>query len=212
MCDELFDCGFDVHQLSRKQVEQMQINYVVDYLISNYDTHYENFLCLRNDPERLPLGIDKTQAFRFFETTSWRGDEAGALLSMGEFNDGGKGDGAYPYKTMYQQFCQGAGGRMVLLADSPKLINIITRACELAASGELERILRPFAEMAHAHGGRFSKPSVQDFLTAVKRRFMTIGAQYCELEQKVQAAQSNDRLSYCPDRVPVSPYTLVSCH
>jgi len=63
--------GTRVSQMSKQDVEQVQEEHVLDWLISNHDSHPENWVRLSDGRV---LGIDKGQAFRFFGADRLRTD------------------------------------------------------------------------------------------------------------------------------------------
>ncbi|MGI9459617.1 MAG: ADP-ribosyltransferase [Pirellulales bacterium] len=169
---------FDATKLSPAQLEQMQQNYLFDYLISNYDAHNENFLRLRSsiDKDLLPIGIDKGQAFKHFGKKG----EADALLDW-MFNPNKNSQSKMPYGQMFEQYAKGDVPGLKFLEDSQQLQDMIATAKYLADSGRLDDILRPYAEAA-IQAGKLQAKNADEFIGAITQRFADVDKKWLELE------------------------------
>ena len=169
---------FDASKLTPAQLEQMQQNYLFDYLISNYDAHNENFLRLKQavDLQMLPIGIDKGQAFKHFGKKG----EADALLDW-MFNPNNNAKSKMPYGQMFEQYAKGDLPGLQFLGESKILQDTIATAKYLADSGKLDEILRPFAEAA-IQAGKLQAKNADEFIATITQRFSNIDKKWLDLE------------------------------
>ena len=172
---------FDPTKLSSAQMGRMQQNQLLDFLLSNYDSHSDNFLRLRSsaDSAMLPIGIDKGQAFKHFAK---KGESDGLVNWL--FNPNRNAASRNPYGVMLEQFAEGQGVAYNWAADSLELQQVIATARQLADSGELAKILRPYADEAFAAGTLPAK-SVDEFIEAVVARWSGLGDEVARLEEKL---------------------------
>ena len=172
---------FDATKLSTAQMGRMQQNQMLDFLFSNYDAHSDNFLRLRQaaDAGMLPIAIDKGQAFKHFG----KAGEADGLVNF-LFNPNSNAPSRNPYGVMLSQFSEGKGVAYNWVEDSVELQRFIVTARQLADSGDLAKILRPYAEEALAAGTLPAK-SVDEFIEAVVARWRTLGDEVARLEEKL---------------------------
>ncbi len=169
---------FDASKLTPAQLEQMQQNYLFDYLISNYDAHNENFLRLRSaiDKDLLPIGIDKGQAFKHFGKKG----EADALLDW-MFNPNKNSQSKMPYGQMFEQYAKGDLPGLKFLEESKQLQDMIATAKYLADSGRLDDILRPYAEAA-IQAGKLQAKNADEFIASITQRFADVDKKWLDLE------------------------------
>ena len=139
---------FDATKLSVAQIEQMQANYIFDHLISNYDSHAENFLRLKSavDPEYLPIAIDKGQAFKHL------GKTGEGLLDDWMFNPNNNAPSGNPLSLLFEQFAEGKGVPLKFMDDSERLQRMVRSVKDLADDGVLEDVLMPYLIEAEKAG------------------------------------------------------------
>ena len=108
------------------------------------------------------------------------------------FNPNNNAPARNPYGVMLQQVAGGEAVAYNWAADSLELQQFIVTARQLADSGELAKILRPYAEAAEAAGslpqglvGHSARDRVDDFIEAVVARWRGLGDEVARLEEKL---------------------------
>jgi hypothetical protein len=169
---------FDATKLSVAQIEQMQANYIFDHLISNYDSHAENFLRLKAavDTEYLPIAIDKGQAFKHF------GKTGEGLLDDWMFNPNNNAPSGNPLSLLFEQFAEGKGVPLQFMDDSERLQRMVRSVKDLADDGVLEDVLMPYLIEAERAG---VIDSAMDTMESVYNRWSGIFDSVRKLEDKL---------------------------
>jgi hypothetical protein len=141
--DPAFPGKFDAKQLSASEINKLIAAQAFDWLISQHDSHAENFLISKEDGQL--IAIDKTQAFKFFPY-----DQLSSEFQPNE----------HPtiYSQLWKAFEQGQ-----VNVPSPTNGNL-GPGMELwdmqhMPNDEFKAILRPYAEAA-AKRGRLMNPNV----------------------------------------------------
>ena len=173
---------FDPTKLSAAQMERMQQNQLLDFLFSNYDSHSDNFLRLRQaqDSAMLPIGIDKGQAFKHFGKT---GESDGLVNWL--FNPNSNAPAKNPYGVMLEKFAAGEKVAYQWADESKDIQKLIASAKELADSGELEKILKPYIDEAAAAGRLPAGYDADKMLAEVVDRWKNLGDDVKRLDEKL---------------------------
>lgn len=179
----------------------VQQQHVLDWLLSNHDAHYENFLKL---PDGTMVGIDKGQAFK------WMGQDR---LDWDFHPNAHYGAPEPVYNTFWREFAQ--GGTKDALDPSQGDLAAFIKTVQGISDDELKAMLRPYAEEAAQQGklviGQGSFPgltsptiqanNVEDFLKAVVARKNNLAKDFQALYDKAAA----ERLKHLPDWKPTVP-------
>jgi len=120
--------GVDPGDLSPRDIEQLQREHVIDWLISNHDGHGKQFIRTRSGRV---YGIDKGQLFKFL------GDDE---LSVDYHPNSGHGESEPYYNTVFRAVQQGR----VRVDPSVTLRHI--REVERVSDDEYLELLRPYAD------------------------------------------------------------------
>ena len=173
---------FDPTKLSAAQMERMQQNQLLDFLFSNYDSHSDNFLRLRQAAAAalLPIGIDKGQAFKHFGKT---GEPDGLVNWL--FNPNSNAPAKNPYGVMLEKFAAGEKVAYQWADESQEIQKLIASAKELADSGELEKILKPYIDEAAAAGRLPAGYDADKMLAEVVDRWKNLGDDVKRLDEKL---------------------------
>ena len=173
---------FDPTKLSAVQMERMQQNQLLDFLFSNYDSHGENFLRLRQgvDSDMLPIGIDKGQAFKHFGK---KGESDGLVNWL--YNPNSNAPAKNPYGVMLEKFAAGEKVAYQWADESQEIQKLIASAKELAESGELEKILKPYIDEAAAAGRLPTGYDTDKMMAEIYDRFKNLGDDVKRLDEKL---------------------------
>ena len=175
--------AFDATRLGAKQMEQMQKNRMFDFLISNHDAHDENFMRLRSavDSDMLPIGIDKGQAFKYFE----RSDEAGSFADW-MFNPNNNVASKNPYSEIMRQVAEGKETAFKWMDESKELTEFVQKAAAMADNGDVDRMFRAYAEEAFS-AGRLPAKSPDAFIKALEDRWRGLADSVQAMEDLLEA-------------------------
>lgn len=155
--------GLDISTMSKEDLLALQQNQIIDWLMSNHDSHSGNFL-RTNDGI---VGIDKGQSFKFFGS-----DKLSYTYQPVTPLDGN----VSVYQRIWKQFAQGKGE--LFDPNGPELMGVIKRIQSIPDE-DLRKLLRPYAMKAAASGSLSmpNKPSgagkaqlVNHFLDEVVKR------------------------------------------
>ena len=189
-----FAKGVNFAEMTEAQQVQMQKNMIFDYLISNYDAHDENFVTLFKylDADQLPVGIDKGQAFKHLGRTVGGVDEAHSLSAL-EFNPNFNNLARDPYTVMKQAAING-DIEWKFMAQSYDIRAFVDEVYKVAESGDLDVLLRPYAEewIAHAKANNIDIPfrHADDMIADIRTRWLNIGDEVKALDDMLEAAGS----------------------
>lgn len=132
-----FPGGPDISKMSDEDKLAMQKQQILDWMISNHDTHTGNFL----KDEHGIVGIDKGQSFKFFgkDKLDWNYAPVSPL-----------GSDKPTYQTMWKDYIDGKGD-LFDFSNSPELAAFAARL-ESIDDDEYKDLLRPYAETAASEG------------------------------------------------------------
>lgn len=182
-----FPGGFKPSTLSPKDLDAVQREHVLDWLLSNHDGHRDQFLRL---PDGTLTGIDKGQAFRWFgqDRLAW------------DFHPNGHYGTPEPvYNTLWREFAQGKGVDIDLDGLHRAIADV-----QAITDDDLRALLRPYAEQAAARG-LLAKPQpsfpgvttpsiqandVEAFLAAVVKRKHDLATDFQALYDKAAKARA----------------------
>jgi 8-oxo-dGTP pyrophosphatase MutT (NUDIX family) len=124
--------GRDINSLNAWEVEQLQHEQVVDWLLSNHDAHGGQFLRVSSQHEggRGVIGIDKTQAFKYFPNDK---------LATDYHPNASYGEKPPIYNDMYQAVKAGK-----LTFDADNTLSAIKKA-EAISDLDYKKMLMPYA-------------------------------------------------------------------
>ena len=134
--------GLDISTMSKEDLLALQQNQIIDWLMSNHDSHSGNFL-RTNDGI---VGIDKGQSFKFFGS-----DKLSYTYQPVTPLDGN----VSVYQRIWKQFAQGKGE--LFDPNGPELMGVIKRIQSIPDE-DLRKLLRPYAIKA-AESGSLSMPN-----------------------------------------------------
>ncbi len=188
MSKNTFARHVDFDDMTDAQRLAMQKNMIFDYLISNYDTHHEQFISAAFkyvDEAKLPIGIDKGQAFKHLG----KAGEADALADI-HWNPNANALVRDPYHLMKSRTISDDFDWQWLM-QSRDLQNFVDDIVETAMSGDFDALMRPYAEAWVEYAKRNNIPSfatADDLLDDVRFRWLNIGDKIEALEDAMRAA------------------------
>lgn len=150
---DAFPGGLKPDTLTEPDLLAVQKEQVLDWLLSNHDGHYQQFLRM---PDGSVVGIDKGQAFR------WMGQDK---LDW-EFHPNASYGAPEPvYNTLWRSFAQGS--KVETLDPRHGALNDYIKSVQGISDDEVRAMFRPYAEQAAARG-RLAVRQTQPGLTAPK--------------------------------------------
>jgi hypothetical protein len=188
MTKNTFARHVDFDDMTDAQRLAMQKNMIFDYLISNYDTHHEQFISAAFkyvDEAKLPIGIDKGQAFKHLG----KAGEADALADI-HWNPNVNALVRDPYHLMKSRTISDSFDWQ-WLRQSRELRGFVDDIVETAISGDFDALMRPYAEAWVEYAKRNNIPSfdtAEELIDDVRFRWLTIGDKITDLEDALKAA------------------------
>lgn len=176
-----FPNGPNISTMSDEQKLEMQKQQILDWVISNFDTHTGNFL----EDKHGIIGIDKGQAFKFFgkDKLDWNYVPVTPL-----------GGDKLTYSTMWKDYVAGKGD-MFDFDTSPELLTFAQRLKNID-DDEYTGLLRPYAEEAEKQG-ILANPSnlvsgknmIQEFLDLAVERKNNVVKDFSDFFAKAEQAK-----------------------
>lgn len=127
----------DIETMLPQDKLEMQKQQILDWVISNHDTHTGNFLA---DKQGV-IGVDKGQAFKYFGKDKLDWNYVGTVPLGGD---------KLTYQTMWNDYVAGKGD-LLDFSTSPELLTFAHRL-ENINDDEYKALLRPYAEAAASQG------------------------------------------------------------
>jgi len=180
-----FGTGFDPLKLSESDVLDLQREQVLDWLISQHDSHKGNFLRLKNGHL---VGVDKGQAFKFFgkDKLDW-------------VYHPNKVEAEPVYNLMWRAFAEGKNIEMY--DPSTGAIGDLIKQAMAIPDDEYRAYLRPYVEQA-LHDGKLAIGDIDKFLDAAVVRKNNLAADFQKMYDKALAERTKV-LAPAPAPAPV---------
>lgn len=183
---------FDPTKLSAAQVEELQQSQIFDYLISNHDSHTEQFIRLGSaqDSQLLPIGIDKGQAFKHFGKTG----EADSLLSgldgKSFYNPNNNAQSKMTYIRIWEDFLGGKDVQVTLPSQSPKIKKLVDGVNSImkdpAKRQEFITVWGDYAKLAEKAGKLPNGMNAEEFVGKLVNRFDTLESKVAEMDDLIK--------------------------
>ena len=159
--------GYGPNDLSEQQLIQTMQEHVLDWLVSNHDSHPENFLI---DPQGNVFGIDKGQAWRWFPSDK---------LAVGYLPSGN------PVPVWYDKFYKAVQNGQIK-EDKARAIAqaVVAKAYQVQRASQDAFRTRVEAAMAKRTTWPSEYPSRELFVDAVVARKATIGDDFLNFYKK----------------------------
>jgi SPP1 gp7 family putative phage head morphogenesis protein len=198
---DAFPGGLKPATLTEPDLLAVQKEQVLDWLLSNHDGHYQQFLRM---PDGSVVGVDKGQAFR------WMGQDR---LDWDFHPNASYGAPEPVYNTLWRSFAQGDAKVEALDPRHGPLADYI-KSVQGISDDEVRALFRPYAEQAAARGKlavRQTQPGltmpkipandVDAFLDAIVARKNGLGDDFAALYDKAAKA----RAQALPEWKPAKP-------
>lgn len=200
--------GLNIEKLGRPAAMDVQTDHAINWLISNGDGHYENFIMLKNGRV---AGIDKGQGFKYFGKDRLAIDYISPQAPMPSTN-------GFAYaESQLVRYSQGKAGRDFrltgVLDEAGELTDfgLRLRAIQDISDEAYSATIRPYISAMHKQGrGMFSRGStlhggsVDDALAAVLKRKNSLVADFDDLYRGLEGQRLN-AIGGVPKPKPVSP-------
>ena len=179
--------GLDIEAMSPEDLLEIQKNQVLDWLLSNHDSHSANFLRTADGI----VGIDKGQSFKFFGNDKLDYNYQPVTPLDGNVS---------VYQRIWKQYAQGYGE--LFNPNGDELKGTIERIQNIP-DDELRKLLRPYAEKAAASGslsmpnkpaGASQKELVAHFLDEVVKRKNNLAKDFDAYYKKVKAEHDKNKI------------------
>jgi SPP1 gp7 family putative phage head morphogenesis protein len=203
---DAFPGGLKPETLTEPDLLAVQKEQVLDWLLSNHDGHYQQFLRM---PDGSVVGIDKGQAFR------WMGQDR---LDWDFHPNASYGAPEPVYNTLWRSFAQ--GHKVEALDPRHGPLNDYIKSVQGISDDEVRAMFRPYAEQAAARG-RLSVPQsypglkpatlpkgdVEAFLDAIVARKNGLEDDFAALYDKAAKARQQALPTWKPAKPKAVPGT-----
>lgn len=167
----------DFGELTDKDVQELQQNMVVDWLLSNHDAHSANFL----KTDKGIVGIDKGQAFKYFskdKLTAKFGSDLNPPLAPNK----------PVYSTMMEKYKK---GELEMTPWNEGELKTTIDRIQNISDDEYRKLLTPYAAKAKV-AGVLSMPSINAFLDAAVARKNSLSSDFYKLWDELQQDKHPD--------------------